>query len=54
VIEPHFDYWSRTPYASRGAKKVASGFRYSSDGNTEWLNPAQIRDLIAYTVASKA
>ncbi|HET7086164.1 MAG TPA: UDP-N-acetylglucosamine 4,6-dehydratase (inverting) [Rhizomicrobium sp.] len=54
VIEPHFDYWSRTPYASRGATKVAGGFRYSSDSNSEWLNPGQIRDLIAYAMASKA
>lgn len=54
VIEPQFDYWSRTPYANRGAKRVTENFRYSSDSNNEWLNPSQIRDLIEYAMAAKA
>ena len=54
VIEPQFDYWSRTPYANRGATQVTENFRYSSDSNTDWLNPSQIRDLIAYAMAAKA
>jgi UDP-N-acetylglucosamine 4,6-dehydratase len=54
VIEPQFDYWSRTPYANRGAKRVVEDFRYSSDSNSEWLDIVQIRGLIEYAMATKA
>jgi UDP-N-acetylglucosamine 4,6-dehydratase len=54
VIEPQFDYWSRTSYANRGAKRVPENFRYSSDSNNEWLDPERIRALIEYATAAKA
>jgi UDP-N-acetylglucosamine 4,6-dehydratase/5-epimerase len=46
VIEPLFDYWSRTPYENRGATRVAEMFRYASNTNTEWLGVEQIRDFL--------
>jgi UDP-N-acetylglucosamine 4,6-dehydratase len=51
VIEPLFDFWDRTHYEDRGAKRVAENFRYSSDANTEWLDIAQIRDLVKHAQA---
>jgi UDP-N-acetylglucosamine 4,6-dehydratase len=51
VIEPLFDFWDRTHYEDRGAKRVAENFRYSSDANTEWLDIAQIRDLVNHAQA---
>lgn len=46
IIEPLFDFWSRSHYESYGARKVADGFRYSSNNNTEWLDVDGIRDLL--------
>jgi UDP-N-acetylglucosamine 4,6-dehydratase len=46
VIEPLFDFWSRTPYEHRGAKRVQEMFRYASNTNTEMLGIEQIRDLL--------
>jgi UDP-N-acetylglucosamine 4,6-dehydratase len=47
VIEPQFDFWSRTTYEKRGATRVAEGFRYASNSNGEWLGVTEIRDLLA-------
>ncbi len=47
VIEPLFNFWSRTAYEERGATRVTEGFRYASDTNDEWLNVEQIRSLLA-------
>jgi UDP-N-acetylglucosamine 4,6-dehydratase len=47
VIEPAFAWWSREPYAARGAKPVPEGFRYSSDTNDEWLDLDGMRRLLA-------
>jgi UDP-N-acetylglucosamine 4,6-dehydratase/5-epimerase len=47
VIEPLFDFWSRTSYEKRGAKRVEESFRYASNTNKEWLEVEQIRDLLS-------
>jgi UDP-N-acetylglucosamine 4,6-dehydratase len=46
VIEPLFNFWSRTAYDERGATRVEEGFRYASNTNDEWLNVDQIRELL--------
>jgi UDP-N-acetylglucosamine 4,6-dehydratase len=46
VIEPLFDFWSRSHYENYGARKVADGFRYASNNNTEWLDIDGICDLL--------
>ncbi len=38
VIEPSFHWWSRRSFAEDGSKRVADGFRYASDSNTQWLD----------------
>jgi UDP-N-acetylglucosamine 4,6-dehydratase len=53
VIEPQFDYWTRTGYAQRGAKPVPENFRYSSDSNKEWLDIPQIKALVEHETAIK-
>jgi UDP-N-acetylglucosamine 4,6-dehydratase len=46
VIEPLFDFWSRSHYEHLAAKRVDETFRYASNANPQWLDTAQIRDLI--------
>lgn len=47
VILPSTAEWSASEYAERhGARPCATGFRYSSGSNTEWLTVEQIRQLI--------
>ena len=46
VIQPSFGYWSR-PADDPGTKPVAENFRYSSDNNTQWIDAATLRKLIA-------
>jgi len=38
VIEPMFHWWRRRSFAEDGAARVADGFRYASDTNTQWLD----------------
>jgi FlaA1/EpsC-like NDP-sugar epimerase len=43
VVEPLYPSW---PYSSaEEGKRVAAGFRYSSDANTTWLSPEEMREL---------
>jgi UDP-N-acetylglucosamine 4,6-dehydratase len=53
VIEPLFDFWSRTAYDKRGATRVSEGFRYASDSNHEWLGIEQIRGLLTRVAAER-
>ncbi len=46
IIEPAFTWWTRDPYLEFAAEPVAEGFRYSSDTNSEWLKPEQLRKMI--------
>jgi UDP-N-acetylglucosamine 4,6-dehydratase len=47
IIEPSFSFWDRQSMLDRGAKPVTEGFSYSSDNNQEWLNPEQLKQMIA-------
>lgn len=46
IIQPTFGFWSR-PADDPSAKAVAENFRYSSDNNTQWIDAATLRQLIA-------
>jgi len=47
VIEPSFAWWQRERYDSAGATPVAEGFRFASDINSDWLDAARLKALIA-------
>jgi UDP-N-acetylglucosamine 4,6-dehydratase/5-epimerase len=38
IIYPVFSWWDLDKHFKEGGKKVAEGFRYSSDANSEWLS----------------
>ena len=44
VIEPLYPSWTFRSW--EGGKRPAPGFRYSSDANSVWLSPAEMRELI--------
>jgi len=46
VIEPSFAWWSRDALGAPDARPVAEGFRYSSDGNGDWLDAAGMARLL--------
>ena len=43
-IYPEHHWW--TPKKKEPALPLADGFRYSSDNNTEWMSPQELRDLL--------
>ena len=45
VIEPLYPSWTFRSW--EGGKRPAPGFRYSSDANSVWLSPAEMRELIS-------
>jgi UDP-N-acetylglucosamine 4,6-dehydratase/5-epimerase len=47
VIEPSFAWWQRDRYDTTGATPVAEGFRFASDINSDWLDAARLKALIA-------
>jgi UDP-N-acetylglucosamine 4,6-dehydratase/5-epimerase len=47
VILPQVPVWNLDDFIKKfNAKKVPAGFNYSSGQNTEWVNAAQLRELI--------
>lgn len=44
VIQPVFSWWA--PENCNGGKPCPAGFKYSSDTNTWWLTPAEIRAMV--------
>ena len=46
VVEPQGALWFRYDWAAEG-KRVPDGFKYTSDKNSVWLTPEQIKLLIA-------
>ena len=44
VIEPEHPFWSREK--SLGGKPLPAGFRYTSDGNSVWLTPARLKEML--------
>ena len=45
IIEPAFAWWDRKAFDNGSAKRVADGFRYSSDSNCEWLTADQLNRM---------
>jgi UDP-N-acetylglucosamine 4,6-dehydratase/5-epimerase len=46
VIEPAFAWWDRSTFEGPSAKRVTDDFRYSSDSNSEWIKPDQLRTML--------
>lgn len=46
IIYPNFDWWNFKDHFKDGGKKVAEGFRYSSDNNIEWLSDEVMREKL--------
>ena len=44
VLEPLYPSWTFRSW--EGGKRPAPGFRYSSDANSVWLSPAEMKELI--------
>jgi UDP-N-acetylglucosamine 4,6-dehydratase len=44
IIYPEFPSWRTVP--NRDARRVAEGFRYSSDTNDEWLSADELRAML--------
>jgi UDP-N-acetylglucosamine 4,6-dehydratase len=44
VVEPVYPSWAFASW--EGGKRPAPGFRYSSDSNTSWLSPEEMRELV--------
>lgn len=43
IIYPNFDWWDFKKHFTKGGKRVAEGFRYSSDSNSQWLSISEIK-----------
>jgi UDP-N-acetylglucosamine 4,6-dehydratase len=50
IIEPSFHWWSRRSFGEDGAKPVPPNMRYASDTNTQWLDAARLREMLAEPV----
>ncbi len=46
IIYPSMPFWT-LPEKPAGASPVPEGFRYSSDNNSEWLDDAQLKTMMA-------
>src|SRR5690606_13823516 len=46
AIEPAFAEYTRVSFMEDGAKRVVDDFTYSSDNNTEWLDPEALKKMI--------
>jgi len=40
VVQPEFDWWTHSHWEH--GKRLADGFRYTSDANTRWLSPREL------------
>ena len=45
VIAPGFGDWGRA-LENFGSRPVAEGFRYTSDGNPEWLAGSDLKEML--------
>jgi len=43
IIYPNLDWWDYKKSMKKGGKKVPEGFRYSSDGNLQWLKIPELQ-----------
>ncbi|MFC1954521.1 UDP-N-acetylglucosamine 4,6-dehydratase (inverting) [Chloroflexota bacterium] len=44
VIVPEFPYWGEKDY--KGGQPLPAGFRYTSDGNKQWMSKGKIKEII--------
>jgi UDP-N-acetylglucosamine 4,6-dehydratase len=49
VEPPAFSFWHRSNDGTYDGSRVAAGFHYSSDGNSEWLSVEDIREWLEVT-----
>lgn len=47
IIKPSFDWWNSDWHSDKGGIPCPDGFYYGSDNNTDWLNHAQLAQMIA-------
>lgn len=48
VIAPQFSWWGKNgQWARREGEEVADDFRYSSDANSRWMTPEELREIVA-------
>lgn len=47
IIEPSFHWWARRSFVEDGARRVSPDLRYASDTNTQWLDAARLREMLA-------
>jgi len=45
VIQPAHSWWKKENW--RLARRLPDGFRYTSDGNSRWLTPEELYELVA-------
>ncbi len=53
-VLPAIHNWSSDPARINGGTKVADGFSYTSDNNSDWMSVAQLRDWIIASYDSPA
>ncbi len=53
IIYPHFEWMDLNKSLFPGGKLVEEGFEYSSGDNKEWLDPAQLKELIGKLMLSQ-
>ncbi|MGH6934194.1 MAG: UDP-N-acetylglucosamine 4,6-dehydratase (inverting) [Dongiaceae bacterium] len=51
IIEPTFHWWTRRSFAEDGAKQAPADLRYASDTNSQWLDAARLREMLAEPAA---
>ena len=44
VVEPLFPWWTNSQWS--GGRRLAEGFEYTSDNNTQWLTDAELLEMI--------
>jgi UDP-N-acetylglucosamine 4,6-dehydratase len=47
VIQPQFHFWTSNGYGEAKSRAVPAGFRYTSDGNSEWLDESSLRAMLS-------
>jgi len=47
IIEPPLGFWARSTCDALGGTKVAEGFKFTSDGNDDWLTPDALTKILS-------
>jgi UDP-N-acetylglucosamine 4,6-dehydratase len=50
VVQPSFGIWGPSPYGAGEGKPVPEEFRYASDSNSQWLDAAGLKKLLALPI----